>query len=110
MVIAPYLIRRKDVSETEPVKQPPKQAKKPTPEPQEQTPNYANNYDYKELLKTWQPKLEKAGVAIDIRKGAGRLHHMRFSAGYTASELDKMLFIMDKLREGLDNDSGSTGQ
>ena len=25
-------------------------------------------------------------------------------------ELDKMLFIMDKLREGLDNDSGSTGQ
>jgi len=25
-------------------------------------------------------------------------------------ELDKMLFIMDKLREGLNNDSGSTGQ
>ena len=24
-------------------------------------------------------------------------------------ELDKMLFIMDKLREGFDNDSGSTG-
>jgi hypothetical protein len=24
-------------------------------------------------------------------------------------ELDKMLFIMDRLREGLDNDSGSTG-
>ena len=25
-------------------------------------------------------------------------------------ELDKMLFIMDKLREGLNNDSGSSGQ
>jgi len=25
-------------------------------------------------------------------------------------ELDKMLFIMDKLREGFNNDSGSTGQ
>jgi hypothetical protein len=29
--------------------------------------------------------------------------------GMDAVELDKMLFIMDKLREGLDNDSGSTG-
>ena len=28
----------------------------------------------------------------------------------TSVELDKMLFIMDKLREGLDNDSGSTGK
>jgi hypothetical protein len=25
-------------------------------------------------------------------------------------ELERMLFIMDKLREGLNNDSGSTGQ
>ena len=29
--------------------------------------------------------------------------------GMDSVELDKMLFIMDKLREGLDNDSGSTG-
>ena len=28
--------------------------------------------------------------------------------GMSSVELDKMLFIMDKLREGLDNDSGST--
>jgi hypothetical protein len=29
--------------------------------------------------------------------------------GMDSVELDKMLFIMDRLREGLDNDSGSTG-
>lgn len=29
--------------------------------------------------------------------------------GMDSVELDKMLFIMDKLREGLDNDSGNTG-
>lgn len=29
--------------------------------------------------------------------------------GMDSVELDKMLFIMDKLREGFDNDSGSTG-
>lgn len=29
--------------------------------------------------------------------------------GMNSVELDKMLFIMDRLREGLDNDSGSTG-
>jgi len=29
--------------------------------------------------------------------------------GMDSIQLDKMLFIMDKLREGLDNDSGSTG-
>jgi len=29
--------------------------------------------------------------------------------GMDSVELDKMLFIMDKLREGLDDDSGSTG-
>jgi hypothetical protein len=28
--------------------------------------------------------------------------------GMSSVELDKMLFIMDRLREGLDNDSGST--
>lgn len=28
--------------------------------------------------------------------------------GMDSIQLDKMLFIMDKLREGLDNDSGST--
>jgi hypothetical protein len=29
--------------------------------------------------------------------------------GMDSVELDKMLFIMDRLREGLDNDSGGTG-
>lgn len=29
--------------------------------------------------------------------------------GMDSVELDKMLFIMDRLREGFDNDSGSTG-
>ena len=29
--------------------------------------------------------------------------------GMDSIELDKMLFIMDRLREGLDNDSGGTG-
>jgi hypothetical protein len=29
--------------------------------------------------------------------------------GMDSVELDKMLFIMDRLREGLDSDSGSTG-
>ena len=29
--------------------------------------------------------------------------------GMDSIQLDKMLFIMDKLREGLDNDSGDTG-
>jgi hypothetical protein len=29
--------------------------------------------------------------------------------GMNSVELDKMLFIMDRLREGLDDDSGSTG-
>ena len=51
---------------------------------------YAEKKDYDQLLAVWRPVLEKAEVTVDISKGTGRVHHMRFS-GILAGELDNFL-------------------